>query len=145
MRLFVTNDDDRPFVFTAALHTYFRVADIANVVVEGLGTLPYTQFGQNDVQTESQLTIRGEVDRVYWNVPEPITLREGDQTLRIEQDGFADAVVWNPGKDKGDELTDLEPNGYRRMLCIEAVALGQPVALDPTGTWQGSQTITAVP
>ena len=37
----VANTGDTPFAFTAALHTYLRVADIANVTIEGLQGCDY--------------------------------------------------------------------------------------------------------
>jgi glucose-6-phosphate 1-epimerase len=125
----VTNTDAQPFDFTAALHTYFRVQDIAAVMVEGLGGLPYREFGADGIQHESELHITGEIDRIYWNVPGPVTLHDTGQTVRVTAGGFPDAVVWNPGPDKGATLSDLEPEGYRHMLCIEAAVIGQPVGL----------------
>ena len=37
----IDNTGDMPFAFTAALHTYLRVADIANVTLEGLQGCDY--------------------------------------------------------------------------------------------------------
>jgi len=139
IRLQVTNTDTQHFDFTAALHTYFRVQDIAAVIVEGLEGLAYREFDSDGVQPEAPLNIVGEIDRIYWNVPGPVILREGDQTLLITADSFGDAVVWNPGATRGAALVDLEPDGYRRMLCIEAAVIGQPVLLAPGETWSGSQ------
>jgi glucose-6-phosphate 1-epimerase len=141
IRLQVTNTDAQPFDFTAALHTYFRVQDIAAVMVEGLGGRPYREFGVDGIQREAELRIVGEIDRIYWNVPGPVTLHDTRQTVRVTAGGFPDAVVWNPGPDKGAALSDLEPEGYRHMLCIEAAVIGQPVRLPPDGVWRGNQLI----
>jgi len=138
------NTGAQPFSFTAALHTYLHVNDLAAVRVEGLEGRPYREFGVDYVQPETPLRINGEVDRIYWNVPGPILMRDGDQAIQVTATGFPDAVVWNPGPERCATLADMEPDGYRHMLCIEAVALGQPVMLAPGERWSGSQTLTVL-
>lgn len=147
LALDVTNTGAQPFAFNAALHTYFRVSDIAAVTVEGLGGLDYREFGQDGHQIEPALSIVGEVDRIYWNVPGPIRLNDdrdtGQRVLEITQEGFSDAVVWNIGPERILALTDMEPEDYRRYLCIEAAQIGQPVTLAPGQGWRGVQRIAA--
>lgn len=143
LTLQVANTGSEPFTFTAALHTYFRVRDIARVMVEGLGGLPYREHGIDYPDSEAQLRINGEIDRIYWNVPGPVILHDVDQTLRITAKGFPDVVVWNPGPEKCATLPDMEPDGYRSMLCIEAVLIGQPAVLAPGAVWSGTQNIDA--
>ena len=143
LRLQVTNTGVQPLRFTAALHTYFRVEAIGAVTVDGLGGRPYREFGADGVQTEPLLHIVGEVDRIYWRVPGPIVLRDGEHVLRVSASGFPDAVVWNPGPERAAALSDLEPDGYLRMLCIEAAVIGDPVTLAPGAAWTGTQIIHA--
>lgn len=139
----VTNTGDQAFDFTAALHTYFHVADISAVVVGGLADVGYNEFGVEYDPTGDDLRIEGEVDRIYWNVPRAITLVEGDHVLTVLGEGFPDAVVWNPGPDKCARLTDMEPDGYKRMLCIESAVIGTPVVLAPGASWCGAQHLAA--
>lgn len=138
------NTGVQPFAFTAALHTYLHVDDLAAVSVEGLEGRPYREFDVDYVQPQSPLRIEGEVDRIYWNVPGPVTMRDGSQTIQVTAKGFPDAVVWNPGPEKCSTLVDMEPEGYRHMLCIEAVAIGHPVTLAPGEVWSGSQTLSVL-
>ncbi|NLX11240.1 MAG: D-hexose-6-phosphate mutarotase [Chloroflexi bacterium] len=140
----VTNCDAQSFEFAAALHTYFRVGEIERVTVEGLGGLAYREFGSDAVQPDGVLSIVGEVDRIYRDVPGPVRLYDDDQTLEVVAEGFPDIVVWNPGLERGATLADLEPEGYRHMLCIEAAAIGEPVALEPDESWRGVQQIMVV-
>jgi glucose-6-phosphate 1-epimerase len=142
LALDVTNTGPQPFEFTAALHTYLRVDDIATVSVEGLEGLAYREHGVDGVQTETPLRITGEVDRIYWQVPGPVTVTKAAQHVQVSAEGFPDVVVWNPGPDKGATLPDLEPDDYRHMLCIEAAAIGHPVVLAPGAVWRGAQVIT---
>lgn len=139
-----TNTGDQPFTFTAALHTYLRVDDIDQVVVDGLGSLAYREHGIDGIQHEEHLRISGEIDRIYWQTPGPIILRTGNQAMQVTAEGFADAVVWNPGRAKCAAIVDMEPDGYRSMLCIEAAMIGHPVTLSPDETWTGSQTLSVM-
>ena len=143
IQLEVTNSGTQPFEFTAALHTYLRVDAIEAVIVDGLEGRPYHQFGIDDVQPDAPLRIQGEVDRIYWEVPGLVTVREGDRKIQIAARGFPDAVVWNPGPVLAARLPDMEPDGYNHMLCVEAVAIGQPIQCAPGAVWQGAQTLTA--
>lgn len=144
--LAVHNAGATPMRFTAALHSYFAVEDIAEVTVLGLGGHRYRDTAAGGVerrQTERALRIVGEVDRIYFDVPESLRLQERHCRLQIEAAGFPDVVIWNPGEVRGAALTDLEADGYAHMLCIEAAVIGRPVQLAPGERWQGTQTLIA--
>lgn len=145
LALAVVNPDTQSFEFTCALHSYLRVDDISNTEVHGLGG--YTYYDQVDRATHQQsaetLTITSEVDRIYYRSPEQLRLTDDTQTLTVSQTGFTDTVIWNPWIQKGAALADLEPDGYRRFVCIEAATIGQPIALAPGQSWQGTQTLQA--
>lgn len=139
--LHVTNTGTWPFEFTAALHTYLAASDSRAVTIEGLQGLTYSEFGREHRQTDSRLQIDGEVDRIYQNVPDTITLKDSNVTVQVMGEGFPDAVVWNPGPQKSAALPDMEPDGYRRMVCIESAAIKQPVSLAPAARWHGAQNL----
>ena len=40
-------------------------------------------------------------------------------------------------------MPDMDPEGYRRMLCVEAAAIDPPLVLQPGREWKGSQAIEA--
>ncbi|MCU6434394.1 D-hexose-6-phosphate mutarotase [Undibacterium sp. Jales W-56] len=144
IRLSVQNTGDTGLSFTAALHTYFAVGQIADVTVHGLAGLPYRDSVSGVsgcIDHDPMLRISGEIDRIYANAPR-LLLCQPRQTTLIQQSGFADAVVWNPGPEKAATLADLEPGGYERMLCIEAAAIMQPVVLAPGASWSGNQSLT---
>ena len=94
-------------------------------------------------QADAGLSIVGEVDRNYFATPPALLLQDGPRTLRIEQTGFVDTVVWNPGAASSVNFKDLAPDDYQRFLCIEAATIAQPVALPPGGHWRGSQRLIA--
>ena len=142
--LTVENTGDAPFHFAAALHTYLRVDNIAQVEVAGLHGSQYRVSSAPNalrVDTDDVLRITGEIDRVYVNAPQRVTLREPGHEVHVDSANFPDVVVWNPGAPKAAALSDMEPGGERHMLCIEAGAIQEPVTLAPGQTWSATQTL----
>jgi glucose-6-phosphate 1-epimerase len=138
----VTNTGDTVFQFTTALHTYFKIEDLVQTQLHGLGGLTYrdTVTGQNGcIQTEEVLRIAAEIDRIYANVRQPVVIEQEHQTVEVTQAGFQDAVVWNPGFEKAAQITDLETGAFQRMVCVEAATIMRPVALEPGRSWSGMQ------
>ena len=122
----VTNTGADAFAFSAALHTYFLVGDLARVRIGGV--------------QEGMLQVDDKFDHIYQGVKGALTLADGDTTLRLAQSGFVDAVVWNPGALDAAALNDLEDAEYRRFVCIEP-ALIDPVTLAPGAAWRGTHTV----
>ncbi len=119
------------FPLSQALHTYFRVSDIAAVRVEGLADRPYIDKLDDQIPRKTQVgpvTFASETDRIYLGDTSAITLagsKPGGQTLAISSEGSASAVVWNPWVEKMQRLGDMGgPNAYRHMLCIETANAG---------------------
>lgn len=147
LELEVRNPGDTPLSFTAALHTYLRVAEVEEATLAGLHGLHYadsTAQGRVIRETGDLLRVDREVDRIYRNTTRPLLLQDGNRALGIQVEGFTDVVVWNPWEDKCAALADMPPNGFRHMLCVEAAAAAQPVALDPGQEWWGRQTLVAL-
>ncbi len=143
LTLSIRNVDTRPFSFTAALHTYLRVTDIEQVRVHGLRGLKYINSaagGVQSIESSQELRIAGEIDRIYLSAQQPIQVIEnGQRPMVCTAQGFTDVVVWNPGAEKAAQLSDLEPGGFRHMLCVEAAVVGAPVELQPQASWSGTQ------
>ncbi len=133
----VENPGSDPFACEIALHTYFAVSDIAAISVEGLGGCGYVDKvagGARRRQDDGPLHIVGEVDRVYDSAG-PLTLVDPGvpRSLRLEIAGGASTVVWNPGPEKARALPDLEPDGFRRFVCIESGNVGDGRIVLPPG------------
>lgn len=136
----VQNIGSSAFAFTAALHTYFQVIDIAQTRVLGLRGVTYRDSAAGGIlRTENAeaIHIEGEVDRIYLNAPAQVSLQtDTNATLTVAQTGFQDMVVWNPGPERCAQLKDMPPDGYRQMLCIEAARIGNPVTLAAGQSWE---------
>lgn len=142
LTLEVANTGDSAFDFTAALHTYLRVDAIEDAAVTGLQGCDYEDSAGGGVlrrEDKHEVRFDGEVDRIYNDVVAPLTLTDGAHELAIEQDGFADTVVWNPGAALAAGIGDLAPGDYRRFVCVEAAQVRQPVVLAPGERWSGTQ------
>lgn len=142
------NTGEAPLSFTTALHTYLRVRDLDAVSVEGLSGLRYfDSVKQAEALQRMDLLLTGEkgvldLDRIYFGVKErPLVVTEDRRQVVITQQGFDDAVVWNPGPDRCVKLADMPAAGWSEMLCVEAATVGIPVQLPPGETWVGRQSL----
>jgi glucose-6-phosphate 1-epimerase len=126
MALEVRNTGTHPFPFAAALHTYYLVEDVEAVRIDG-------------VQAET-LAITDKLDQVFERIGGQIGFDTGADKLHLQQSGFADAVVWNPGAVDAAALADMEDEEYRRFVCIEP-ALLTPQVLEPGGSWRGEHRV----
>jgi glucose-6-phosphate 1-epimerase len=147
MALSVLNADSKPFQFTAALHSYLLVDDARDTTVRGLQGTTYrdSSAGTGDrADEEAALIPSGEVDRIYLGVTSPLEVRDAVRRTRVTMRGFPDVVIWNPGEERARTLTDLQPGGWLRMLCVEAAVVGAPVQLGPGERWTGQQILTAL-
>lgn len=149
LELAVENLGEQAFEFQAALHSYLRVSDVAQCVVEGLQDRRYLDSltGKEGVQHSARLELLNgrPVDRIVYGVGEsPITVYDHGEgvtrALRAEHNGFADAVIWNPGAEHG--LADLPGDSWRNFLCVEAAQIEQSIRLAPQEEWLGRQRLS---
>ena len=140
--LTLLNTGHAPLSFAAALHTYLRVDDIAEVRLEGLAGANRWDSLRDDrhVETAPALRFDAEFDSVYAAPAKPLHLVQPGGTLEISQSASCtETVVWNPGAALGAKLADMPPEGFRHMLCVEAGRIDEQVLLMPGAQWQGWQ------
>lgn len=139
LQLSVHNTGEQAFPFSAALHSYFAIDQLSEARVGGLQRVRYSdETPQDALQAEEWLQFADKLDRIYYQLPGALTLQSGGHTLRLEQQGFTDAVVWNPGAQDAAALLDLGDDEYQRFICIEP-ALIQPDLLAAGAEWTGRQ------
>lgn len=142
MTLTVDNTGSAPWTFAAALHTYLRVDEIADVQVEGLQGANRWDAVRDDRHVEMAPVLRfdGEFDSVYAAPAQGLRLSQPAGALDIIQSASCtETVVWNPGAQLSARLADLPDDGYRHMLCVEAARIDEQVLLLPGAQWQGWQ------
>lgn len=126
------NTGTAAFALTQALHTYFRVSDIARVSVDGLQGLVYLDKldGFARKTQRGPILVSEEVDRIYVGRTSSIGLADdgAKRRLDIASTGSRSAVVWNPWTQKTARLGDMgSPDAYRQMLCVETANAGDDV------------------
>jgi len=133
LALTTTNRDEQSFTITSALHSYFAVSDIQNVSIAGLENIPYLDTVTNSLEMQTgRVRITREVDRIYRQVHNPLTLHDRERTVTIKSEGTSSVVVWNPWIDKCARMADMDDGAYQKMVCIEtANALDDARGLDP--------------
>ncbi len=145
VELAISNTGSSAFDFSAALHTYLRCDDVRRARLGGLYGVGYvdTTTGLEHRQEIDPFSFAGEIDRIYFDAPQPLSLATALGRMTIHNDGFDDVVVWNPGPDKAASMTDLPDDDWLRMLCIEAACIGRPVTLAAGQDWAARQSFEA--
>lgn len=146
MELAVENRGDSDFNFQAALHSYWRVGQVREAVVQGLQGARYedAHLGEG-VQHSHALELLGQraINRVVHDVGGTLRLSElgGKRQLALALEGFSDIVLWNPGPAHG--LDDLPADDWQHFVCLEAAQIGRRVHLAPGEEWVARQTAAA--
>ena len=124
MELVTHNNGTAPITIGQALHTYFNVGDVSNVLLHGLDDTVYLDKLEDfaSKHQHGHVTIDKEVDRVYLNTSNDCVIE--DKTLKrnivIIKCGSNSTVVWNPWQKTANKMGDLGEDGYKKMLCVES-------------------------
>ncbi|MFS2004785.1 D-hexose-6-phosphate mutarotase [Duganella sp. CT11-25] len=136
----VNNTGAQAFPFGVALHTYYDVGQLAATSISGLQHQQYTDHHLNTLaQEHPALHFTEKHDRLYKSTP-ALTLNTANATLRLEQQGFSEWVVWNPGRADAAALVDLADDEYLRFVCIEPARIDQQ-PLEAGAAWTGKHRI----
>ncbi|MES2934867.1 MAG: D-hexose-6-phosphate mutarotase [Pseudomonadota bacterium] len=137
LSLRVRNTGAHPFSFAAAFHTYFKVEEFSACAIKGLHDMAYADHTVTPTQAAHQAEVllhtTAALDRVYHQIPGDLELLQKVNSLILQQEGFCDAVIWNPGN---VALADLAQDDYRHFICIEA-AMIDPYWLKAGEEWCG--------
>ena len=136
MELITNNNGAEPITISQALHTYFNVADVSNVLLHGLDDTRYLDK-LDDFKHKNQhgpVTINEEVDRIYLNTTSDCVIE--DKTLKrniiIIKCNSHSTVVWNPWQETASKMGDLGKDGYKKMLCVESCnAAEDAITIEP--------------
>ena len=143
LELTVANDsgsEATALQFEEALHTYFAVADVEKAALAGLGGTAYLDKrdeARRKLQPDGPMQLTGTTDRVYLATEATCAIDDddGQRKIVIEKQGSHTTVVWNPWAELAATLPDMEPDGWRKMLCVETANVGESaVTLQPGAT-----------
>jgi len=123
MTLKTKNTGKQFFTITQALHTYFKVSDVSNVLIKGLIGKPYIDKldSFSIKQQTDDIQISHEIDRIYQKSPKQISLTDSgfNRTITIMSYGSDTTVVWNPWSSSIKNIADLDQESYRNFVCVE--------------------------
>lgn len=127
-----TNTGAQPFICSDALHTYFKVSDIANVKIAGLQGLIYYKGFEKEAtgkQVEPYLQIKQEENRRYIRHSGECIIDDAgfNRKIYVSKKGSNVTVVWNPWEN-AKNIVDMPDDGYKTMVCVEAVNAYEDVA-----------------
>lgn len=129
--------------YEVALHSYLHVGDVRHIQVRGLSGAGYfDKVTEQDATQDEPLRIVGEVDRIYHSpgpvaVLDPILGRE----LTIRTEGAANTVLWNPGAEGAEAMSDFGDTEWTQIICVETANIDQQaIHLEP----DASHTTTAL-
>jgi glucose-6-phosphate 1-epimerase len=94
------------------------------VAVTGLENTTYVDkvdFMSRKRQGTEPLRLTGETDRVFLGTRGRCVVEDRvlARRLLVDKTGSATTVVWNPWSTKASGIADLEPDDWRRMVCVE--------------------------
>ena len=136
LELSVMNRGATAMRFEEALHTYFRVGEVGLARVHGLDGASYldNRDGNRAKTQRGDLPITRQTDNAYMDTAAAVEIMDPvlQRSLRTEKTNSASTVVWNPWHEGAAGITDMKPEAWRTMLCVEASnVLGCAVSLGP--------------
>jgi glucose-6-phosphate 1-epimerase len=149
LELEIQNTGATTFTFQEALHSYFKVGDVRSARVRGLNNIDYldkTDHYREKIQ-QGDVEITSETDRVYLDTQAQVNLLDPvlHRYIRIAKEGSGTTVIWNPWLEKGSAMSDLGPDEWIKMLCIETSnVLTFAVELAAGGTHHMCSVITTI-
>lgn len=139
LQLAVENRAESTLCFSEALHTYFLVGDCEQISISGLAGKEFydkTDGFKKKRQGEDHqlLTLKGEIDRPYINTSATVALHDPalNRRITVSKSHSNTTVIWNPGAELTAKMADMNPEGWKKMVCIEtANALENSITLGP--------------
>ncbi|MDF0535385.1 D-hexose-6-phosphate mutarotase [Shewanella sp. A32] len=127
------NQDQHPVTLTQALHSYFPIGDIHQLVASGFKGARYIEFGKGPYdQLQDSVRFDKETDRVYTALGNIQTLQTPNGTIVVKRERSRSAILWNPWIEKSRRLSRFHDDDYLQMVCLEAAnVLDDAVTLAP--------------
>jgi len=136
LELLCTNTGKTPLRFEEALHSYYRVSDVAHTRVQGLNNVPFLDnTDSNKEKTQhGDVAITSQTDSAYIGTTSDVDLLDPQmrRRIRLHKENSLTTVVWNPWCEGAATLRDLGDGQWTQFLCIEASnIMGSTVNLEP--------------
>ena len=128
LEIIVTNRGTSSFRFEEALHSYFRVSNIAGAKLRGLNGAGF--IDKTDAKREKHqhgdVLISAETDRVYLKTFSTVEIEDPAARRRVlvAKEESRDTVLWNPWSEKAKKMSDVGADEWRQFVCVETCNVG---------------------
>ena len=155
--------------FQALFHSYIR-APATDVIVGPLWNKSYydktepTEEGRASAKLETRTSVDVKVftDSVYEDASQHYEVTWPGGGLAVRSNELKDLVIWNPQRENGMKLSDMEEGGWyvlppstypyfishtsrrEHFVCVEPGHVRGFVKLEPGKTWIGQQVLTVI-
>jgi glucose-6-phosphate 1-epimerase len=124
LELEMNNTGSSSLRFEEALHTYHRVSNAAQIRIEGLDGVAYldnTDSNRRCLQ-KGAVEFASQVDRIYLDTNHSLRLIDAqmEREVNVVKTNSLTTVVWNPWKEGGRALIDMDDDEWMQMACVEA-------------------------
>lgn len=123
LELKMNNTGGKALRFEEALHTYFRVGDVREVRVRGLGGLKFldNRDGNREKMQAGELVLEKQTDNAYRNASGPVEIVDAvvGRRLTTVKHNSNSTIVWNPWRDGAAGMSDFGDEEWTSMLCVE--------------------------
>ncbi|MDD5599215.1 MAG: D-hexose-6-phosphate mutarotase [Victivallaceae bacterium] len=120
--LIIDNTDVGELAFSAALHSYFNISEIADIAVSGLDGKTFIDTLDDTLHVQKgDIGFTAETDLVYLDTEGACIIDDPGfgRRIRIAKCGSRSTVVWNPWKAKSVRMPDFGDEEYHSMVCVE--------------------------
>ena len=139
----IENTGSTSFSFTGGLHPYFYVPSVLKCSVEGLKSTSFTDK-HKAIHSKGILNFTtSEFERLY-HVNTPLKLTYDNVVLELNQKGFDEWMIWNPGQTLAKSIPDLPNNDWENFICIEPVISSKPKTLKSGAIFDGVLNIDVI-
>jgi glucose-6-phosphate 1-epimerase len=146
MELETHNESAKSLGYEAALHSYFSIGDIDQVSITGLEGTTYidkTDGFRRKQQGSDPVRIAKETDQVHLDTKATCVIHDPvwKRRIAVSKTGSDSTVVWNPWIEKTERMSDMAPEDWRAMICVETANAADNAVTLPAG---GSRTLRTV-
>ena len=110
-----------------ALHTYFRVDNISDIEILGLGNTYIDKLQSNTIyKTDNSVLCLTKAHDSIYTYPEnntKIINSKSGKTVEIVHIGNSDVVLWNPWADGEKKLKELKDGDFKNFVCVETACI----------------------
>ena len=117
-----TVNNGKEFKLGDAIHTYFKIGEITQTKIHGLGgAVTENRVNNTEFTAQDTFGFEAETDNIYHSEA-AVTIEDlvMKRKILVEKENSITTVVWNPWIAKSQRMADFGDEEYHTMVCVEA-------------------------